>query len=54
MCITADVPGAGSLEKEDDLEKQTVLEQAPAIEGLDIEHAIVQDDPRDWSDHRKV
>ena len=24
------------------------------LEKLDIEHAIVQDDPRDWSRHRKV
>ncbi|KIM78482.1 hypothetical protein PILCRDRAFT_75381 [Piloderma croceum F 1598] len=54
MGITADVPGADRLEKEDDLEKQTVLEQVPANEELDIEHAIVQDDPRDWSNHRKT
>jgi hypothetical protein len=54
MGISADLHDTDSPEKEKDLEKQTVLEQVPAVEELDIEHAIVQDDPRDWSDHRKV
>jgi hypothetical protein len=51
MSITPDLPDADSLEKEDDFEKQT---EVPAVGELDIEHAVVQDDPRDWSDHRKV
>jgi hypothetical protein len=34
-----------------DLEKHQI---PPAFEKLDIEHAIVQDDPRNWSHHRKV
>lgn len=34
-----------------DLEKQPVT---PVPEKLDIEHAIVQDDPREWSPNRKL
>lgn len=41
------VPGINS----EELEKQPIT---PATEKLDIEHALVQDDPRDWSHHRKV
>jgi hypothetical protein len=34
-----------------DVEKQVTT---VVLEKLDIEHAIVQDDPRDWSRRRKV
>jgi hypothetical protein len=40
-------PGINS----DDVEKQPTI---PVLQKLDIEHTIVQDDPRDWSHRRKV
>jgi hypothetical protein len=48
---TADITSQARKINSDDLEKQHI---SPALERLDIEHAIVQDDPRDWSRHRKV
>jgi hypothetical protein len=48
---TADVTSQERKLDSDDLEKQHV---SSALEKLDIEHATVQDDPRDWSHHRKV
>lgn len=42
---------ATSLQPTLDVEKQP---PTPVLEKLDIEHAIVQDDPRNWSSGRKV
>jgi hypothetical protein len=40
-----------NLIKSDDLEKGPIT---PVLEKLDIEHAAAQDDPRNWSQHRKA
>ena len=37
-----------------DVEKGPVVEHAPHPAVLDIEHAVVEDDPRQWSRTRKV
>lgn len=44
-----------SLIRADDFEAQTRKQPTTAVlEKFDIEHATVQDDPRDWSTSRKV
>ena len=46
-------PLASAVEPSGDAEKQAEA-ITPVLEKLDIEHALVEDDPRNWSPARKV